>query len=295
MADVDVAVSEEVAGSETEEAVVGSDPTSDGAGSAAVDTGSVGTGAFGEPFEFTWHDDTKWSIKDRSELARKLQEVNEERRHSTIRSEDLQVERGKITAREKSLESALKKAQEAEATANESHRKWTPVNEAMSRYPGLEAEIKEVIQRRSNDGRGSDPDSVREALLAVPEFQEMKQGNEEWKKAQAATAQERVVAEAVRALKSEIPDYDEGAVQSFLDNLAKVPQRDGERKLRQVAHYAIVGMARAGILEQKKADMPSRPGVSSTPGKSTTGPEFSELSEEDQEAEIVRRLKAIPE
>lgn len=128
-----------------------------------------------------------------------------------------------------------------------------------------------------------------------PEFREQREGYEEWKKDRQARERERTAAEAARALKAEIGDYDDEAVTAFINALESVPKKDGERKLREIIHYALVGMTRAGVLEQRKAGMPKRPSVPSTPGKSTTGPELSELPEDEQEKEIIRRLKEIPE
>ncbi|HUT87716.1 MAG TPA: hypothetical protein VMX15_06500 [Candidatus Heimdallarchaeota archaeon] len=290
MADQDVVTSEAEAGSEASEAVTGSDSTQ-------PDGGTVADSLFtGGPFKFGWHDGTQWEIKDRAQLARELGKVNEERRHSTMRHEDLKSERQKVAEQQRLMDQAIKKARDAEERANSSYGRYKPWDELMVQNPPLQKRVEEIIDEfRGNGKHNGDVTALKEALKNDPEFQEFMSVKDEWKKDREARTQEKAVADAVAQLKSEIADYDDEAVSSFLSDLAKVPKADGERTLRKIIHYSLLGQERAGLLERKQATLGRRPGVSSTPGKPTTGPDLNEISEEEREAEIIRRLKEIPE
>lgn len=283
----DVETPEVEAGSQTDGAVAGSDSTGE-------DGGTVADG-FGEPFTFGWFDGSQWEIKDRAQLARELGKLNEERRHSRMRHEDLEKERSKLTEREKLMRDQIMRAQEAERRANSSYGLYKPWDELMSQNPQLREEVEKLIDRHKSGGGKQSLAALKKALLAEPEFQEYQQGYEEWKKDKQARASEKAAREANAALKGELADYDEAAVEEFLSELANVPKADGERKLREIAHYALAGMTRAGVLERRATAVPARPGVTSTPGKSTTGPDLDELDEDEREQEIIRRLKAIPD
>lgn len=274
-------MSDQVPESEVAEPQV--DAGSDAAGDAGTDP-LFTDGAF----EFGWHDGSRMSVADRGQLARELQKVNEQLRHSGMRHEELEGERRKLTESQRLMDQTIKDYRTKEQNLQTAYAEAAALKKALSERPGLQQKINQVIDEY-NSGGGYASDSQRSALEA--ELKPIKSEIEEWKAEREAQRQEREFSKAAEALAGELEGFDAKAVKEYLDGLKSVPQADVPRKLQELAYYALQGQKKLADLESKKGPPKSPPNlVPSSGGK--TKRNISEMSEAEQEAYAIELAKA---
>lgn len=264
--------------------VAGGEPSTESTGGAIAD----GAGGVTDPLfadgPFSWkYDKGEHIIKNRRELADAF-------RHSYMNRASLDAERQKLAQQRKLMDQAIQKARSEQEANTALFNKYRGYESAFGQHPDLKRRIEQMIDEyKASGGRGSS-DQIRSVLEA--ELKPIKDEFGKWQEERKRQAEEEQWSSAAEQLAAEIEGFDGKAAREFLDTLRGVPEADAQRKLMEIAHFALLGQQRASDLEKRPPPTRARPNVTSTPGKPTSKRDVSGMNEAEKHAYAVELLKA---
>lgn len=277
-------MSDQVQESAAEAVVAGGDASVESTGGAMAD----GAGGVTDPLfadgPFTWkHDKGEHIIKNRRELADAF-------RHSYMNRDSLDAERQKIAQQRKLMDQAIQKARSEQEANTALFNKYRGYENAFGQHPELKSRIEKLIDEyKASGGRGGS-DQIRSVLEA--ELKPIKDEFGKWQEERKRQSEEEQWSKAAEQLAAEIDGFDGKAAREFLESLKRIPEADAQRKLMEIAHFAMLGQQRASDLEKRPPPPRGRPNVVSTPGKATSKRDVTGMNEAEKHAYAVELLKA---